>query len=76
MKLDFINIHEQPGVYTSYAVRTNGETIGHVYREHDIMTEWSIDAGLEEVFGENAAAGYARFYDFKRELERLAAEKE
>ena len=76
MKLEFVLIHDTPRVYTEYVVRSGHQILGSVYKEHDVMTEWGIDANLEAEFGENAASGHRTFYKIKQELERLAADRD
>ena len=69
--LTFARTTEIPGELTEYAVLEDGREIGTLYREWDIMTEWGIDALLEERFGANAASGHDNVRSAMAELRKL-----
>ena len=69
--LTFARTTEIPGELTEYAVLEDGVEIGTLYREWDVMTEWGIDALLEERFGPDAASGHDNVRSAMAELKRL-----
>ena len=56
-----------------YDVLLDGNCIGSVYQEAE-MTEWACDAGIEERYGENIAAGYTNINDVMKDLRATARE--
>ena len=72
--LTFTKTTDIPGELTEYEVREQGRYLGTLYREWQTMSEWGLDTGLENRFGENAAAGHHRLKAVIQEITRLATE--